>query len=463
MLYVFPNISFCQKENAIWYFGGNQGDMIQVGAGIDFNSGSPVTLTNSAMPFTEGSAVQCDRNGNLMFYTNGQTIWNKSHSVMQNGTGLCGHWSSQQSAIIIPFPSDTSLYYVFSNAGYPTGGGGGLYYSVINSTLNGGLGAVTNTKCVSLLPSTGEGFAATWHSNTNDYWVVVSQNSTSVLFSFHISALGISPPVLSNLNINNKWCWKIDFNNKGNMLTLLSEKNVAGVSTARYISYFNQNTGLISTPFYVDTTIGFSGACFSTDDNLIYYYGGPTNLTLYQCDLNAPDIPASKLQIKQFSSGIFPYLDMKLGPDGKIYCNKSFSADSIDRINFPNILGVGCAYESNAIYLGGKKSGNLFSSKTFGKNIKPTGLIYITKSNSLKSFVHPNPNNGSFVLKLKDSKHQEFEISIYDVAGKQIYFEMKKETMHEIKLNYNLVNGFYFVKIKFEDGTVDVHRLIISN
>ena len=67
-----------QKEVNIWYFGEY--------AGIDFNSGSPVALTNSAMSQYEGCATISDANGNLLFYTNGMTVWNRNHEVMENGT-----------------------------------------------------------------------------------------------------------------------------------------------------------------------------------------------------------------------------------------------------------------------------------------------------------------------------------------------------------------------------------------
>src|ERR1700675_989300 len=65
---------FCQKEANIWYFGYE--------AGLDFNSGVPVALTNSAMDQFEGCSSIADSNGNLLFYTDGQTVWNKNHVQM---------------------------------------------------------------------------------------------------------------------------------------------------------------------------------------------------------------------------------------------------------------------------------------------------------------------------------------------------------------------------------------------
>ena len=62
----FGNVVFAQKETNIWYFGAN--------AGLDFNSVSPVAITNSAMNQAEGCSTISDANGNLLFYTN---VFNK--------------------------------------------------------------------------------------------------------------------------------------------------------------------------------------------------------------------------------------------------------------------------------------------------------------------------------------------------------------------------------------------------
>src|SRR5438067_1137555 len=90
LFFLFCKLSFAQKENNIWYFGTN--------AGLDFNSGAPVALTNSAMSTSEGCATVSNTAGILLFYTDGSSIWNKNHTLMPNGTGLTGNNTSTQSA-----------------------------------------------------------------------------------------------------------------------------------------------------------------------------------------------------------------------------------------------------------------------------------------------------------------------------------------------------------------------------
>ncbi len=72
--------SFAQGEANIWYFGYK--------AGLDFNSGAPVALTNGQLNTQEGCAVISTAAGQLLFYTDGITIWDKNHAIMPNGTGL---------------------------------------------------------------------------------------------------------------------------------------------------------------------------------------------------------------------------------------------------------------------------------------------------------------------------------------------------------------------------------------
>ncbi|QTD36390.1 hypothetical protein JL193_09475 [Polaribacter batillariae] len=85
---------FAQKETNIWYFG--------IGAGIDFNSGTATAITSTKITAdVGGSATICSSTGELLFYTNGQFIFNKNHEVMHNGENIGGNVGSTQSAVIV--------------------------------------------------------------------------------------------------------------------------------------------------------------------------------------------------------------------------------------------------------------------------------------------------------------------------------------------------------------------------
>ena len=136
-----------QGEANVWYFGEN--------AGLDFNSGTPVALTNGALVTNEGCASISDSVGNLLFYTDGVTVYNNNHTIMPNGNGLNGDSSSTHSAIIVPKPGNNDEYYIFT---VDRGGqSDGLQYSQVNMNLDNGLGdVVSGMKNVFLVAPTTE-------------------------------------------------------------------------------------------------------------------------------------------------------------------------------------------------------------------------------------------------------------------------------------------------------------------
>jgi hypothetical protein len=88
----------------VWYFGNK--------AGIDFNEQPPVALDNSIMNAPEGCAIVCDRNGDVIFYTDGDKVFDKTDTEIDAGIG--GDPLASQSSIIVPVPGDETLYYIFT-------------------------------------------------------------------------------------------------------------------------------------------------------------------------------------------------------------------------------------------------------------------------------------------------------------------------------------------------------------
>lgn len=97
--------SYCQQGNT-WYCG--------QGAGLSFNTNPASSLTDGQLYTSEGCSGISDYNGGILFYTDGNTVWNKLHQVMANGTGLKGNQSSSDAAIIIPRPGSSTIFYIFT-------------------------------------------------------------------------------------------------------------------------------------------------------------------------------------------------------------------------------------------------------------------------------------------------------------------------------------------------------------
>src|SRR5688572_4404211 len=122
-------VSNAQQDNN-WYFGRM--------AGLNFSTGRPEAITNSTMSTMEGSASISDMDGNILFYTDGISVWNRNNQKMPHGTGLLGDQSTTQSAVIIPKPGSQTRYYIFTAD--DAGGPNGLTYSEVDMLADNGKG-----------------------------------------------------------------------------------------------------------------------------------------------------------------------------------------------------------------------------------------------------------------------------------------------------------------------------------
>src|SRR5690606_25183542 len=148
-------------------------------AWVKFNSGTPAAFGSGPFSVDEGSSSISDSNGDLLFSTSGENVFDKNGIPMPNGFQAKGHISSTQNALIVPFPGDDSerFYYVFTVAAqnnWPSTNHTGLEYVVVDMQANGGLGDVIGTS-TELLPNSTEKLHATWHANNRDVWVVTHE------------------------------------------------------------------------------------------------------------------------------------------------------------------------------------------------------------------------------------------------------------------------------------------------
>ncbi|MDT8347749.1 MAG: hypothetical protein RQ756_08090, partial [Flavobacteriaceae bacterium] len=193
LLLLFPLFINAQGEAANWYFG------INAGLQFDINTGVPTPLTNGQLVTNEGCSSISDPAGNLLFYTDGITVYDASHNIMPNGTGLHGNPTSTQSAIIVPLPGDNTQYFIFT-VGFPDGGPDlGLKYSRVDLTLNGGLGdVVPGQKNIQLLADCSEKVTAVSHASNAEFWVIAygninqTGNNFNTFFVYNISSAGVN-------------------------------------------------------------------------------------------------------------------------------------------------------------------------------------------------------------------------------------------------------------------------------
>jgi len=311
--------------------------------GMDFSSGSPVSLTNSALYTGEGTTAVSDSDGNLLFYTNGVDVYNKNNQLMVNGSGLYGGWSTSQSCVAIPLPGSDSLWYLFTQA--EAGGNNGAQYSIIDMSLQGGLGEVI-TKNVLLQHSTEEKLTAVKQANGVDYWIAYHKNGNNKFFVYPLTSAGVGAAVTSTTGTASgiaTGCMKFSPNGKK-------------LAMAKYVEHsfeifdFNDTTGVLTYNFTIN--IGLSsfdsyGVEWTCDSKLLYIANvDVTPGEIYQFNMSLPtvsDILASKYLVNS-NSDILGTLQM--GRDGKIYINR-YNVTYLGVINDPDSIGAACNYSVN--------------------------------------------------------------------------------------------------------------------
>ena len=180
-----------QRSNK-WYFGNK--------AGIDFTTNK--ALSDGGMTAPEGCAIVCDRNGQTIFYTDGDKVYDRTNVVTANGTALGGSPSglSSQSSLIFPVPGDETLYYIFTTQAFDdVDSKNEVRYSLFDWKENNGKGDIVE-KNVPLFAK------ATERITANGNWVIFHEYGNDVFRSYRITQAGIGSPVFSSVGSNHSQC-----------------------------------------------------------------------------------------------------------------------------------------------------------------------------------------------------------------------------------------------------------------
>lgn len=354
ILCLFTLTAVGQKESFNWYFGRK--------AGLSFSNGIPTALTDGQMNTGEGCASISDKNGNLLFYTDGITVWNRLHQVMPHGTQLQGHFSSTQSGIIVPQPGNDSIYYVFTvdYQEQPKG----LNYSIVNIHKDNGLGDVVGTP-VKLLQPTHEQITAVRHCNNKDIWVITRSNAQNAFYAWLVTAAGIAAsPVISVTN-------NLNTHPIGYLKASPDGKKIASGHYSGYteLGDFNNITGTVSNIIKIRNRppvpgIPFTysyGLEFSSNSKYIYisssYYNNPSfpfpiQSSVEQFNITVHDSATIENSVYTVirTAQLLAHA-LQVGADKKLYI-ANFLGNFLSSINDPNQPGAACNFQLNAVNLG---------------------------------------------------------------------------------------------------------------
>ena len=493
-------LCLAQKQDNIWIFGDS--------CGINFtNLSNPAAFISNELHTDENCNSISDKNGNLLFYINGSpldssgnlsnynTIYNSQFQLMDNGDSIKSDLSETQGSLIIPFPNDNNKYYLFQiqyNFPPDTVLGLCLYYSIIDLSMNDGLGKVISKNILLQQDSMEEKLTAVKHGNGNDWWVITHLSNSDLFNIYYVSSSGISPPLQQNIGsfIPGFPGNLIYSENQGQMKVSKQGDKIVYVNLAGNISLFNFNrcTGILSNylnlrPEVAGSYKGYYGCSFSPSGKRLYVSTGKDIYiekfdTLFQYDLTAGSIINSKIQIwiDTNSSNYNRFIGQHLlGPDGKIYISNqyvgfptyywtSFYNSNLSVINNPDSLGLSCNFTPYSFNLaGGHCSLGLpnLPNYNLGRWIdSPCDTISaIVDFNSiyLNFSIYPNPANDNVTIEAPQSA----TIEILNIEGQLI----KTLTTSGTKTNVDHVgyssyvvdvssfpSGVYIVEVKTEKG-----------
>ena len=391
------SLTHAQQEASNWYFGQN--------AGLQFNvdTGSVSALTDGQLSTFEGCTSISNTDGNLLFYSDGRTIWNANHLPMANaneilGTALKGDESSTSSGLIVPKPEDEDSYYIFTvdephhfnSSAFPgqqdgDGVNDGLMYSLVDMTIDAGLGDVDpfekNIQLITYDPTNAtqvdfkcsEKITAVKADDCTSFWVITHFVDSFYAFKVDINGVNTTPiistvgPIVPAEGYRRNALGYLKASPNGEKIiiahhgfsTQIGGETGGGV----YLLDFDNETGIISNPLTLmgpETNDSPYGVEFSAENKKVYAtisegISGAGASRVVQWDLESSDIPNSSVTIH--NSNTFSAGALQLGLDRKIYraqavfSNITTTGRYLGVINNPEANGTASNYNETGILL----------------------------------------------------------------------------------------------------------------
>ncbi len=487
------SLSFSQSfKGNIWCFGDS--------SGIDWINPSSPTFFKSASKGRGGTVSICDSTGNLIMYAYGQALSlkrtcaiNKYHKLMQFGDSIYSE-ELYNELLLLPLPQNDSLFYLFS-IGVVNPNSYGLFYSILNYKANNDSGIVVQKNIqLNNLPAF-DGLTAVRHGNGRDWWIVFKRYKPNPpivlnndLYVYLLDSAGVSGPSIQSVgNLHLDGGGHLLFNESGLKATLVTFNGVIEFFD------FDRCNGVFSNPVivqgYPGTGIGdYYGSCALSPDESKLYISAYTQYstsassvdTLFQFDLNAPDIMASKTVIFNMPNDGIGIGILKMAPDNKIYLASTFEnyypyQDTsynvyntyLSVINQPDSLGLACDFQPFSFYLGGARTyyglpnnpdyelgawvGSPCDTLTVGinENDEKNDVFFQAWYNQEWNMIHVNASK----LKGKGGV-----LRLFDVEGRVVY-ERKVDVISggyftgEVMMN-GIVSGVYIVSLTTEKDKV---------
>ena len=351
-VYSSAEVTICGEQDmrsAVWYFGQN--------AGYNFND--PQRAISGPMQAPEGTSTISDQNGNVLFYTDGETVWNREGNVMPNGTDIGGlpgssqSTSSTQSSIIVPYPNDETLFYIFTTEEVVDEDGLDSYimgYAVVDIKEDMGLGDVV-IKNKPLFERSTERLAA--YNGADSTWIMSHEWGTNTFRAYPVNAEGIGNPVLSSAGAIHGIGNPDDAHGYMNF-SPAGDKIAVAIQGQNAVEIFDfvDSTGSVENPLRVDLNEAPYGVYFSANHLLV-----TAGSNLYRIKMDTTDAAIENTPPLEVFNGSVALGAIQQSPTGQLLVARD-GQGSLGQINGADAPDNQVSFQEDGLPLnGGTTSG----------------------------------------------------------------------------------------------------------
>jgi gliding motility-associated-like protein len=374
-----------QLEGSHWLFGDS--------VGLSFNQGPEPVLNNFNKSRSErGPATISDERGNLLFYTDGEDIYNRLGQIMPNGDNVStGGRGTSKNTVISKVPGSQFRYWVI------IAGGIDLFiselkYTEVDMRLNNGLGGIVpGKKGIVIQQRIFIAVALADHANGVDKWLIVNKGRRHISlggppsynYEFYLLDSSGIHYVKSQQAISTHG---LQYEEQDPTFKVSPNSQYLLVAGGRIddIKLFEiaRDTGGFKRMVVVSNSleIGWSGVAFSPNSKYLYVSGAfmhnnnwrdvrihqfnlDTSMISYNSPLWKPEyprIPITGENIYNYQGRRLVMTDLQLAPNGKIYVIPYSGAKFLAVIECPNERGANSRFRDSAVWLGGRSTGSHF-------------------------------------------------------------------------------------------------------
>ncbi|TVR89342.1 MAG: T9SS C-terminal target domain-containing protein [Saprospirales bacterium] len=451
-----------------------------------------------------------DSQGEILFYSNGCRLFNSDGSMVEGGEVLLtgdmyetncyidenlryeDYLSWVQSRFVLPMDTkDSTFFFLFQRYEWTHNTNFDEPFPLVAFELHLGIVKKEGAKYVmessdiilDQLFSNGH-MTALRSTKSNYWWVIVPPHANNNFEVIHLGPDGVDTIITNYIDFSEMPFVGKRINSgqavispEGDLYAWWSPADTVGT----LVFDFDRTAGELSNMRHLlhpekdeyiwGYSTGGGGAAISPNGRFLYIN---TLNHLYQYDLRAEDIEASKVHIAEFNgfkdpANNFPayFFIQQLAPDCRIYMSSPNTVSYLHAINHPNRKGLACDFQQHSFKLPGNHQFGLPYHPNYrlgtgypvcDSTLTSTTTVLPEKEGGIR--LYPNPARDFAIVEWSGMAPEE--ISLYDMSGREVYSSRMQPGMPEYYLDLSGFSvGVYIVRLRDREGGVVTERLVL--